>query len=401
MPPGPARCAILCNTLVLVMTAFSLVLSAVALHRSAVAVTDPRAVLTLVLPPLFLGALLFARLRLHLLAGLWFGLTAATSLLYQTVLYGRASGFQYFILVHAVGPFLLIPPGHKRWYVGQLGLYFLSFLAATLWIPDHPLLTMSTRDLHAMYAFNISGVFLAVAAFAYYERTVVTAAEQQAESERQRAEALLLNVLPAEIAARLKHDQRCIADGFTEVTVLFADLAGFTRLAQDMPPAQVVALLNDVFSQFDTLAELHGLEKIKTIGDAYMVAAGLPRPRPEHAQAMANMALDMLRVVAEFLPPDGQRLGMRIGIHSGPVVAGVIGKKKFTYDLWGDTVNVASRMESHGEVGAIQVTQATYERLGPGYVLQARGSIEVKGKGEMATWWLRGRKIPAGSAAPA
>ena len=319
-------------------------------------------------------------------------MTTAASLLYQTILYGRASGFQYFLLVHAVGPFLLIPAVYKRWIFGQLGLYLVTYLAATLWVPDHPLLAMPTSAAQAMYTFNITGVFIAVAAFAYYERRVVTAAEQKAEREWQRAETLLLNVLPAEIAARLKRDPRSIADGFAEVTVLFADIAGFTRLAHHMPPAQVVALLNEVFSKFDTLAELHGLEKIKTIGDAYMVAAGLPRPQTDHAQAIANMALDMLRVIEQFQPPGGQRLGMRIGVHSGPVVAGVIGKKKFTYDLWGDTVNVASRMESHGEVGAIQISQATYERLGDGYVLEARGSVEVKGKGAMATWWLRGRK---------
>jgi class 3 adenylate cyclase len=210
-------------------------------------------------------------------------------------------------------------------------------------------------------------------------------------AEQERSEGLLLNVLPAPIAARLKSGEEPIADGFAEVTVLFADLVEFTHGSQRATPGQVVAALNELFSAFDALARHHGLEKIKTIGDAYMVAGGLPDPQPDHALAVAEMALAMQAEVAGRVDPSGQRLQVRIGIATGPVVAGVIGQHKFSYDLWGDTVNVASRMESHGSPGCIQVTDRTYQLLRDRYRFQRRGPIQVKGKGEMVTWFLLGR----------
>ena len=209
--------------------------------------------------------------------------------------------------------------------------------------------------------------------------------------EQERSERLLLNVLPASIAARLKAGEGVIADAFPEVTVLFADLVDFTRRSQRISPAQVVQALNELFSVFDRLAQRHGLEKIKTIGDAYMVAGGLPEPRPDHAQAVAEMALAMRDEVARRVDPSGQPLQVRIGIDTGPVEAGVIGTSKFSYDLWGDTVNTASRMESHGIAGCIQVTERTYQRLRDGYRFQRRGPIPVRGKGEMVTFFLVGR----------
>jgi class 3 adenylate cyclase len=209
--------------------------------------------------------------------------------------------------------------------------------------------------------------------------------------EEERAERLLLNVLPAPIAARLKQREDVIADGFPEVTVLFADLVGFTRRSQSSSPQQVVQLLDELFSAFDQLCRDQGLEKIKTIGDAYMVAGGLPERRPDHAQAVAEMALAIRDEVARHLDPSGQPLEVRIGIDTGPVVAGVIGTDKFSYDLWGDTVNTASRMESLGVPGCIQVTERTYQRLRDGYRLQRRGLVAVKGKGEMVTYLLLGR----------
>jgi class 3 adenylate cyclase len=197
-------------------------------------------------------------------------------------------------------------------------------------------------------------------------------------------------VLPAPIATRLKQHEDVIADGFPDVTVLFADLVDFTRRSQRSCPQQVVQVLDELFSAFDQLTRRHGLEKIKTIGDAYMVAGGLPEPRPDHAQAVADLALAMQAEVARRTDPSGQPLQARIGIDTGPVVAGVIGRDKFSYDLWGDTVNVASRMESSGVPGCIQVTQRTYQRLRDGYRLQRRGRVAVKGKGEMVTWFLVG-----------
>jgi class 3 adenylate cyclase len=209
--------------------------------------------------------------------------------------------------------------------------------------------------------------------------------------EQERSERLLLNVLPAPIAARLKDTTGVIADEFADVSVLFADIVDFTTRAQRVTAEQVVATLNDLFSVFDELARERGLEKIKTIGDAYMVVGGLPDPRPDHAEAVAEMALAVRDEVAGRFEPGGHSLAVRMGIDTGPVVAGVIGRSKFSYDLWGDTVNTASRMESHGIPGQIQVTPRTYERLRHGYRFECRGPIDVKGKGRIVTYLLLGR----------
>ncbi|HAA31214.1 MAG TPA: histidine kinase [Cyanobacteria bacterium UBA8553] len=212
-------------------------------------------------------------------------------------------------------------------------------------------------------------------------------------AEREKAERLLLNVLPESIAKRLQYQQDTIADNFEEVTVLFADIVDFTKISGQISPTELVGLLNEIFSRFDRLVERYDLEKIKTIGDSYMVVGGLPLLRPDHAEAVAEFALDMQQEINEFNAKKSQVFRMRIGIHSGPVVAGVIGLKKFIYDLWGDTVNTASRMESHGIPGSIQVSSSTYERLQDKYLFQERGVIDVKGKGKMTTYLLMSRKL--------
>jgi len=218
------------------------------------------------------------------------------------------------------------------------------------------------------------------------------AAYQQLELEQAKSEQLLLNVLPAAIVLRLKDNEQNIAESFGEVTVMFADIVGFTELSSRISATAVVEVLNDIFSAFDHLADRHGLEKIKTIGDAYMVVGGLPTPREDHAEAIANMAIDMLHEVRLLSLEHSEPFSIRIGISTGPVVAGVIGLKKFIYDLWGDTVNIASRMESHGITGCIQVTTETYEILKDKYTFQRRGAIQVKGKGYMVTYLLTGKK---------
>ena len=205
------------------------------------------------------------------------------------------------------------------------------------------------------------------------------------------SERLLLNVLPRSIAERLKRHEGRIAETHEEVTVLFADVVDFTPFAERTPPERVVDVLDEVFSAFDDLARRHGLEKIKTIGDAYMVVAGLPEPRADHAEAMAEMALDMHPESRQLCETLGFDLAIRVGMASGPVIAGVIGRHKFIYDLWGDTVNTASRMESHSLPGRIQVTEATYERLRDRYRFEERGEIEVKGKGRLPAYLLVGR----------
>ncbi|NVB85350.1 MAG: HAMP domain-containing protein [Kofleriaceae bacterium] len=217
---------------------------------------------------------------------------------------------------------------------------------------------------------------------------------KELSEEKQTSERLLLNVLPAPIANRLKSGEGLIVDRFEAVTVLFADIVGFTSLSSRIPPEQLVTMLNELFSEFDALAEKHGLEKIKTIGDAYMVVAGIPQPIANHAIAIGHMAIDMLAVIDRFAAKHTSDLTIRIGIHTGPVVAGVIGQKKFIYDLWGDTVNTASRMESHGVPGRIHVTSATQALLDAVFELEARDPIDIKGKGRMQTYLVVGTRPP-------
>jgi guanylate cyclase len=206
------------------------------------------------------------------------------------------------------------------------------------------------------------------------------------DAAQARVETLLLNVLPAEVAQRLQSDPNSIADHFDEASILFADVVDFTPLASGLDAREVVGLLDRLFTSFDELVDRHDVEKIKTIGDCYMVAAGVPRPRPDHAHALAHLALEMKDCAHTCLPESDLRL--RIGISSGPVVAGVIGRRRFLYDLWGDTVNMASRMESHGTPDEIQITRSTWQLVRDDFVTEPIGLVEVKGKGEVETWRL-------------
>jgi class 3 adenylate cyclase len=217
-------------------------------------------------------------------------------------------------------------------------------------------------------------------------------AEEILRDEQEKSERLLLNILPPAIATKLKKGEKNIADGFAEVTILFADMVGFTQLSEKISPPELVSLLNNIFSRFDRLTDKHDLEKIKTIGDAYMVVGGLPIPRDNNAEAIADMALDMLAEISLFNAEKNLNLSIRIGINTGPVVAGVIGTKKFIYDLWGDAVNTASRMESHGIPDTIQVSETSYNLLKEKYLFKERGKISIKGKGEMNTYLLLSRK---------
>jgi class 3 adenylate cyclase len=241
-----------------------------------------------------------------------------------------------------------------------------------------------------LVASNIIGMVACYQLEKYARRDFLSA--HLLQIEREKSERLLLNVLPESIAARLREDQVAIADRFADVSVLFADIVNFTPLTERMPPEDVVQLLNRLFSAFDQLAEHYGLEKIKTIGDAYMVAGGLPVASANHTHAVAEMALAMLATTRAVHQPSGDGLQLRIGCHCGSAVAGVIGVKKFAYDLWGDMVNTASRMESHGVPGRIQVTRSMYERLREQYDFEERGEIEVKGKGRMRVYFLLQRR---------
>lgn len=212
------------------------------------------------------------------------------------------------------------------------------------------------------------------------------------QEERRKSEELLLNILPEAIAARLKSGEKTIADNFADVSLLFADIVNFTPLSSRLSASELVQFLNSIFSEFDQLVEHHGLEKIKTIGDAYIVAGGLANLSRDHTEAIAEMALDIQRIVPQFSSPMGEQITMRIGIHAGPVMAGVIGRKKFSYDLWGDTVNTASRMESYSLSSKIHTSQIIYERLKDRFLFEPRGILFIKGKGEMPTYFLVGKR---------
>ena len=265
------------------------------------------------------------------------------------------------------------------WFVAFVGLVTLSgFLQSYLDISSN----LSPGVVIFFFAINILGVAAIIFLMVFYF-------VDQKNALQGRSEALLLNILPKEIATILKTDQRTIADYFEDASVLFADVVNFTAISATMTPNELVKLLDEVFSQFDYLAEKFELEKIKTIGDCYMVASGIPRPRADHAQVLTRMALEMRDYVAEH-EIQGRKLTFRIGLNSGPVVAGVIGRKKFIYDLWGEVVNTASRMVSHGREGFIQITRATYEIIKGDFVCEQAGMVDVKGQGEMETWFVTG-----------
>jgi guanylate cyclase len=283
-----------------------------------------------------------------------------------------------------------------RWYVAWVVVFLGSGLAGEIigpvWEPPPGWFTSTMLALNIAVGGAI--VFILLAVFAKERRDALAALRV----EQAKAENLLLNILPRSIADKLKAQTQPIADHFGSASILFADVVDFTPWSERLPPADVVGFLDRLFSRFDELADRHGLEKIKTIGDCYMVAAGVPTPRPDHARALALMALDMLDAMCA--DDEVGRLGfeLRVGINSGPVVAGVIGRKRFLYDLWGDAVNTASRMESHGTPGRIQITRATYELLADEFECEPRGTIAVKGKGDVEAWYLVG---PVGDRPPA
>jgi guanylate cyclase len=313
---------------------------------------------------------------------------------------------------------LLLTPAALQWAVGGYAasgaillwallsplcaLVFHGTRIAVAWFAAYALMVLlsAAQDIAAgvalrqvlLYCENV----LLVSSLAFFALRFFVVERDKAQAalkrEQARSEALLLNILPSPIAERLKAGNQTIADGFGEVTILFADLVGFTHLSTTVSPEQLVAMLNRLFSRFDELSDRYGVEKIKTIGDAYMACAGIPIPRPDHAEAVAEMALAMRDAMEQYNQEFGSTLQIRIGINTGPVVAGVIGLKKFIYDLWGDTVNLASRMESHSVPNRIQVSAATWAHLRDRYELELRGTIEIKGIGLIETYFLNGRK---------
>jgi adenylate cyclase len=310
--------------------------------------------------------------------------------------FGWGYGFQYFLLVVVAFSFMMnfrnmaIP---VTLFVACVTAFLWYYYSVQYWLPhdaDDPAVRETFLMVNVVTAFTI----LAIMSYVYSE--AARKAEAKLELEQQKSERLLLNILPASIAERLKESNSVIADHFESTTVMFSDIVGFTALSERMSPSELVKRLNRIFSVFDDLAERYGLEKIKTIGDAYMVAGGFPNQRDGHANDVSAMALDMLAAIEACNQDVEHPVSIRIGIHSGPAVAGVIGIKKFVYDVWGDTVNTASRMESSGLPGRIQLSPQAVALLDDDFVIQERGSVELKGKGCMTTYWLVGRRNGSG-----
>ncbi len=309
-----------------------------------------------------------------------------------TLFIGYLAGFHYHILLIVVVMFLFggVPFGIRMAGALAVGASFVGLVMYSLhaepWSPIDPIVT----DRFALL--NSTVLVVTLAGMCWYYTEAVRTARLALRDEFQRSEGLLHNILPVSVANRLKIEDT-IADRFEDCTVLFADMAGFTAWSAQHEPLEIVQRLNQIFSAFDEMAAEHGLEKIKTIGDAYMVAAGIPDPMPDHAQAMARMALGMQAYVRDLRDATGIDLAIRVGMHSGPAVAGVIGLRKFIYDLWGDTVNTAARMESHGITDQIQVSEHTAALLHSEFELQDRGLQLIKGKGQMRTFLLLSERV--------
>jgi adenylate cyclase len=310
---------------------------------------------------------------------------------------GTGSGLQFYFLVAAC--LIVLQLGVDRIFLASI----LAAIAAGMVITLQFLVPRDTGA-QPVWALSLSFVVTTISSCVMVVTTVwysvreIVRAEAAMELEYERSEALLANILPASVADRLKDPARnIIADKYDDASVLFADIAGFTERASDMEPDQLILFLDRLYGDFDALVDKHGLEKIKVSGDSYMVVSGVPQPRADHVEALAALALDMAEAASLLKDSRGDALPLRIGLASGPVVAGVVGSRRFFYDVWGDAVNVASRMETTDSVGRIQVPEDVYRRLKDDFVLQERGVVQVKGKGVMRTWYLIGRKPDTGS----
>jgi adenylate cyclase len=328
----------------------------------------------------------------ELIAPLTFFVSAYVSVGFICYTVGTGSGLQFYFLVSATLVVLVF--GIERIVLastiaafGVAGTIALEFL-----VPNDR--GVGPRwALTVGFVSSVIGSTVMVMATIWYALREIDRAEKAMEAEYQRSESLLANILPASIAARLKDPTRnIIADKYDDASILFADIAGYTKRASETTPTDLVRFLDTLYTDLDALVDKHGLEKIKTSGDSYMVVSGVPKPRADHVQAIACLALDMADAVSDLKDPQGRDVPLRIGLASGPVVAGVVGARKFFYDVWGDAVNLASRMESTDVEGRIQVPEAVYERLKTEYVLEERGVVDIKGKGPMNTWYLVGRR---------
>jgi len=339
-----------------------------------------------------------------IIAALVFVCVAFLSLTFVGSQIGTDSGVQLYYLVSASLAVLVLGMDHLA-LAGTVTAIGAALVVGMQFLVPQDTGIQPRWALEAGFVFATAGACFMIFATVWYALREISRAEAAMEVEYDRSEALLANILPASVAAQLKDPTHgVIADRYDDASILFADIAGFTERASEIPPTELVRFLDRVYTTFDRLVDRSGLEKIKTTGDSYMVVSGVPTPRGDHVEAIADLALDMSRAVAGLRDPRGNPVPLRMGIAAGPVVAGVVGARKFFYDVWGDAVNVASRMESTDVEGRIQLPQEVFHRLEHAFLLEERGEVAIKGKGVMRTWYLIGRKpepLPADRGASA
>jgi len=312
-----------------------------------------------------------------------------TYITYVVFLQGNQASAHFFYLIISLSTFFIYPYPKRR-----IGYYFVIFSFITFCFFEliinllTPIVAVDEDHLFIRIKSNNYYFAILLMGFSFYIHTIFKKAELSLQLEHEKSNKLLENILPLSIIKKLRDNPDTIAEKFEECTVLFSDIVGFTEMSRKLPPQDLVSLLNEIFSSFDDLAEKYKLEKIKTIGDAYMVVGGLPDKEPFHAEKIADFALDMINTIQLYREKSGYPIQLRIGIHSGAAIAGVIGKKKFIYDLWGESVNTASRMESHGIPGQIQVSESTYIKLKDKFSFMERGILEVKGIGKIKSYFL-------------
>nr|WP_246834712.1 adenylate/guanylate cyclase domain-containing protein [Leptospira levettii] len=339
-------------------------------------------------PVLWLFVLYFNYKGWYTFAKLFFLYTAMLCVVFNSLQAGRESDNHLFLLLISIMAFYTFPPKQLR-YITRVSISALIlFISVEFYLTNKgPIIQAPPEFFQLGRLITLVALCILVYIVTLFNYKTLHKAQDLLELEHQKSESLLLNILPASIADRLKSKNEIIADKSSEATILFADIVDFTVLSQTMEPEKIVSILNEIFSEFDTIVQNHNLEKIKTIGDAYMVASGIPEAREDHCEAVALCALDMLSSIENGITQDSKPFKIRIGIHTGPVVAGVIGKSKFIYDLWGDSVNTASRMESHGTEGKIHVSKEVYQKLKSNFTFETKREIQVKGKGIMETYF--------------
>jgi adenylate cyclase len=309
-----------------------------------------------------------------------------------SVYLGTGSGLQFYFVVAAAIMLLVLGTDHIVLAATLSAIGAATVILLEFFVPNNTG-TQPEWAFRTSFVLTVLTAWILVIATIWFALREIRRAREAMEAEYERSEQLLSNILPATIAERLKDPSRnIIADKYDDASVLFADIAGYTKRASDTSPSDLVRFLDQLYTDLDLLVDQHGLEKIKTSGDSYMVVSGVPEPRSDHVEALACLALAMADAVADLKDPKGRAVPLRIGLAAGPVVAGVVGARKFFYDVWGDAVNVASRMETTDVEGRIQVPEDVYERLKHEFVLEPRGEVDIKGKGVMRTWYLVGRR---------